>query len=55
MADKALRVIAVAYLDVENLPKEIDDKEIEQNLIFVRINRNDRPSKRRSKKSNNNL
>lgn len=34
MADKALRVIAVAYLDLEKLPNKID-KEIENNLIFV--------------------
>lgn len=38
MADKALRVIAVAYKDVEVLPSNIEDKTIEQNLIFVRTN-----------------
>ena len=35
MAEKALRVIAISYLDVENLPNVIDSKNIEQNLIFV--------------------
>lgn len=34
MANEALRVIAVAYLDVDILPKLIDEK-IENNLIFV--------------------
>ncbi len=38
MADKALRVIAVAYKDVEVLPSNMEDKTIEQNLIFVRTN-----------------
>ena len=55
MADKALRVIAVSYLDVEKMPRELEDKVVEQNLIFVRINRNDRSTKGRGKKSNNNL
>lgn len=35
MADKALRVLGVAYTDVENLPKNIDSENIENNLIFV--------------------
>lgn len=35
MADKALRVIAVAYIDLDILPKSMDDKFIENNLIFV--------------------
>lgn len=35
MADKALRVIAVAYIDLDILPKNMDDKFIENNLIFV--------------------
>ena len=35
MADKALRVLAIAYLDVENLPIQITSEQIEQNLIFV--------------------
>ena len=35
MANNALRVLAVAYLDVENLPSEIESNAIEQNLIFV--------------------
>lgn len=34
MAKEALRVIAVAYLDIENLPKKID-RTIENNLIYV--------------------
>ncbi len=32
MAQKALRVLAISYLDVENLPSK---NEIEQNLVFV--------------------
>jgi Ca2+-transporting ATPase len=35
MAGKALRVLAVAYLEVEYLPSSIDSENIEQNLIFV--------------------
>ncbi len=34
MAQKALRVIAVAYLDLETLPNKIDNN-IENNLVFV--------------------
>ena len=34
MAQKALRVIAVAYLDLETLPNKIDSN-IENNLVFV--------------------
>ncbi len=41
MADKALRVIAVAYKDVDRLPLRIDTANIENNLNFVRFNRND--------------
>ncbi len=48
MADKALRVLGVAYCDLEKLPREISQDTIENNLIFVRINWNDRSSKRRS-------
>ncbi len=55
MADKALRVLAVAYLDVENLPKKIDTENIEKGLIFVRNSRNDGSTKRRSKECNKNL
>lgn len=54
-ADKALRVLAVAYLDTEMLPSDIKPEVIEQNLIFVRTNWNDRSTKRRSKKCNCNL
>ena len=35
MAEKALRVLAISYLDVSNLPNVIDSKNIEQNLNFV--------------------
>ena len=35
MANEALRVIAVSYLDVDNIPKKIDEKSIENDLIFV--------------------
>jgi len=35
MAKKALRVIGIAFLDVETLPQKIDSKTIENNLIFV--------------------
>ena len=35
MAEKALRVLAISYLDIDNLPSVIDSKNIEQNLIFV--------------------
>lgn len=37
MADKALRVIAVCYVDKETLPRKLDET-LEQNLIFVRTN-----------------
>lgn len=47
MAEKALRVLGVAYLDINEIPKTIDSNNIEKNLIFVRPNRNDRPTKRR--------
>ena len=51
MAKEALRVIAVSYKDVEKLPDRIDSKNVENELNFVRINWNDRPAKRRSKRS----
>ncbi len=35
MAEKALRVIAVAYADLDTLPNSIDTNTIEQNLTFV--------------------
>ena len=35
MAEKALRVLAVAYLDVDILPKQIESETIEKGLIFV--------------------
>ena len=35
MADKALRVLAVSYIDVKNLPEKITSSIIENNLTFV--------------------
>ena len=35
MANKALRVIAVAYCDIEKMPNDIVSKTIEKNLTFV--------------------
>lgn len=35
MANKALRVIGVAYVDLDTVPNEIDTNNIENNLIFV--------------------
>ena len=35
MANDALRVLAVAYYDVDDIPKEIDSNSIENNLIFA--------------------
>ena len=55
MAKNALRVIAVAYKDLDILPTKIDEKIIEKDLTFVRINRNDRSTKRRRKGSYKNL
>lgn len=37
MADKALRVIACAYLDLDSLPNKIDSERVENDLIFVRL------------------
>lgn len=51
MAKKALRVIAVAYKDVDFLPQKIDTNTIENNLNFVRTNWYDRSTKRRRKRS----
>lgn len=41
MANDALRVLAVGYYDLDELPKQINSNNIEKNLIFVRLNRND--------------
>ena len=41
MAEKALRVIAVGYLDVKDIPNNIEPKTIEKNLVFVRTYWND--------------
>lgn len=35
LANRALRIIAVAYIDLDILPKNLDDNFIENNLIFV--------------------
>ncbi len=35
MADEALRVLAIAYLDIPALPNKIESETIEKNLIFV--------------------
>ena len=48
MADKALRVISVAYKRLDHLPSMLDSSGIEENLVFVRTNRNDRSTKRGS-------
>ena len=55
MAKKALRVIAVAYKDLDFLPQKIDTNTIENNLIFVRISWYDRSTKRRSKRGSKNM
>lgn len=47
MAKKALRVIAVAYKELDVLPDKINTKNIENNLEFVRTNWNDRSTKKR--------
>ena len=49
MAENALRVIAVAFKVSTNLPDKIESSNVENNLIFCRINRNDRSAKRRCK------
>lgn len=41
MADKALRVISVAYKRLEHVPSKLDACVIEDNLVFMRINWND--------------
>ena len=35
MADEALRVLAIAYLDIPSLPSRIDTETVEKNLIFI--------------------
>ena len=47
MAKKALRVIAVAYKELDVLPDKINTENIENNLEFVRTNWNDRSTKKR--------
>ena len=41
MAERALRVIAVSYKDIDKLPSKIDTSSIENNLNLVRIDRYD--------------
>ena len=41
MAERALRVLAVAYLDTTKLPTVLSSEHVEQNLVFVRINWHD--------------
>ena len=41
MADKALRVLAVAYLDVDKISGGLDEKSLEDNLVFVGLVRHD--------------
>ena len=55
MAKKALRVIAVAYKELDGLPSKIDTANIENQLNFVRINWNDRSTKRRRQRSGKNM
>lgn len=50
MAERALRVISVSYKKIGRLPTKLDSKEIEDELIFVRISWYDRSSKRRCKR-----
>ena len=56
MAERALRVLAVAYSDVPKISNGdagagAVSANVEDNLIFVRINWNDRSTQRRSKRS----
>ena len=55
MAQKALRVICVSYKMIDNIPNKLESSKIEENLVFVRINRNDRPTKRRRKRGSSHL
>lgn len=41
MAEKALRVLGVAYKDLDRLPRKIDSENIEKGLVFVGLVRND--------------
>lgn len=55
MAQKALRVICVSYKMINSVPNKLESKQIEENLVFVRFNRNDRPTKRRCKRGSSYL
>ena len=51
MAGDALRVLGIAYKDIEILPSKVESSTTENSLVFVRINRNERPTKRGSCRS----
>ena len=55
LADKALIVLGISYVDKEKLPNKLTTESVEQSLVFVRISRNDRSTERRSKGGNKNL
>jgi len=52
MANNALRVLAVAYKEIEELPLQIESETIEKDLNFVRINWYDRSTASRCKGCN---
>ena len=52
MAKNALRVLACGYKVLDKIPTDEEMKNIENNLIFIRNVRNDRPTKTRSKSCN---
>jgi len=41
MAERALRVISVSYKKIQRIPSKLESKELENDLVFVRFNRND--------------
>ena len=55
MAQKALRVLAVAYKDVSYIPNNMESELIEKDLNFVRTTWYDRSTKRRCKRSGRNM
>lgn len=50
MAKDALRVLAMAYKELDNMPSKEDLKDLESNLTYIGMCRYDRPTKRRSKR-----
>ena len=44
MAKEALRVLAVGYKELDHMPQKEEMKNIENDLIFIRNGRNDRPT-----------